>query len=444
MRLIHTTNLNLKWFTWKKIPGYAILSHTWESDDQTDIIKDPTHPSSKKAGYRKIISACKVARDNNLDYIWVDTCCIEKESSSELSEAINSMYRWYQNAKVCYAYLSDLKAGIFGVNMPMLYGEGPNAFLRLQEQIVLSSNDLSIFAFDLNSKPTNPSGRIVIPYCDMFAESPDAFKNHGAREYPETEPHWNEAFTVTNRGIYFQRARLHTDMRNGVYCMILNTEYPSLNHGFIYLQKVGPRLFARCAFDDSGRHSGDNELPSSQVEEDMYIIKHITPLRLQQLIDADEYSIQVTSETHILTPTALEVLDGFPWSKHWDESRMKHLTRGENEFRGCWKLYPDFAESLLGTAVMHPTIDFVYLTCGLIRRQNHRHPKPSVCLYHADKWEEVEGALEFFPGYSTGDQELVLSNPGRGDKTTITVHIELQEGNIPRFQLRINMKTTKR
>jgi hypothetical protein len=39
----------------------------------------------------------------------VDTCCIDKKSSAELSEAINSMFRWYKNAAVCYAYLSDVR-----------------------------------------------------------------------------------------------------------------------------------------------------------------------------------------------------------------------------------------------------------------------------------------------------------------------------------------------
>jgi hypothetical protein len=36
--------------------------------------------------------------------------------------------------------------GIFEINMPMLYGEGEKAFLRLQEEIIKRSNDLSIFA----------------------------------------------------------------------------------------------------------------------------------------------------------------------------------------------------------------------------------------------------------------------------------------------------------
>ena len=59
----------------------------------------------------KILHACRVARENGYRYIWIDSCCIDKSSSSELSEAINSMYKWYGLAAVCYAYLSDVPPG---------------------------------------------------------------------------------------------------------------------------------------------------------------------------------------------------------------------------------------------------------------------------------------------------------------------------------------------
>lgn len=59
-------------------------------------------------GYKKIEYTCIQAVANGIPYVWVDTCCIDKKSSAELSEAINSMYRWYYYAAVCYAYLSDL------------------------------------------------------------------------------------------------------------------------------------------------------------------------------------------------------------------------------------------------------------------------------------------------------------------------------------------------
>jgi len=87
---------------------YAILSHTW--DDGEVLLEDlqDISQAKKKAGYAKIQFCCDEAERDGLEYVWIDTCCFEKSSSAELSEVINSMYRWYQNARVCYAYLSDV------------------------------------------------------------------------------------------------------------------------------------------------------------------------------------------------------------------------------------------------------------------------------------------------------------------------------------------------
>ncbi|KAK0730907.1 heterokaryon incompatibility protein-domain-containing protein [Lasiosphaeris hirsuta] len=98
----------------KDIPPYAVLSHRWGSDDDEVSYEDWQTPPesfttvSSKPGYRKIYYCRKQAIADGIDWIWVDTCCIDNKSSAELSEAINSMFRWYQNAKVCYAYLSDV------------------------------------------------------------------------------------------------------------------------------------------------------------------------------------------------------------------------------------------------------------------------------------------------------------------------------------------------
>ncbi|KAH7355012.1 heterokaryon incompatibility protein-domain-containing protein, partial [Rhexocercosporidium sp. MPI-PUGE-AT-0058] len=249
LRLIQTSTLRLESFLPGQIPEYAILSHTWTDgheisyEEMESIVLNTSHSARNKFGYSKIVKTCEVARELGLDYIWVDTCCIKKSSSAELSEAINSMFQWYENAEVCIAYLADLPPtsnlenrmsrckwftrgwclqeliaprnvrfyncrwiyigakvdsnllslvarisgidervlvdassltnisvakkmswaasrettkpedlayclmGIFDVNMPLLYGEGSKAFLRLQEEIIKRSNDLSIFAW---------------------------------------------------------------------------------------------------------------------------------------------------------------------------------------------------------------------------------------------------------------------------------------------------------
>ncbi|KAF2180990.1 HET-domain-containing protein, partial [Zopfia rhizophila CBS 207.26] len=281
IRLIDTFTLSLNSFL-GDIPPYAILSHTWMDEeisfqDMLAIENDPHHPASEKSGYAKVVATCRQASRKGIGYAWVDTCCIDKTSSSELSEAVNSMYQWYWNAEVCFALLADLadttaleialpkcrwftrgwclqeliapKAvefydsrwncigvkvdstallssithideqvlversqiekipvgrrmswaakrkttqlediaycllGIFNVHMPMLYGEGSRAFMRLQEEIVKTSNDLSLFAF--SGRPRHgsywtPAYGVPEPYCDLFAGSPEDFAGCGS------------------------------------------------------------------------------------------------------------------------------------------------------------------------------------------------------------------------------------------------------------------------
>ena len=96
-------------FIGDKIPPYAILSHTWGADGEEVTFKDLMEGTGKsKAGYQKIRFCGEQAATDGLEYFWVDTCCIDKSSSAELSEAINSMFRWYHDADICYVYLSDV------------------------------------------------------------------------------------------------------------------------------------------------------------------------------------------------------------------------------------------------------------------------------------------------------------------------------------------------
>lgn len=93
----------------ENIPPYAILSHTWGDDDQEVTFHDiQQHAGQRKQGYQKLRFCGEQAALDDLHYFWVDTCCIDKSSSAELTEAINSMFRWYQHAARCYVYLSDV------------------------------------------------------------------------------------------------------------------------------------------------------------------------------------------------------------------------------------------------------------------------------------------------------------------------------------------------
>ncbi|TBU23548.1 HET-domain-containing protein [Dichomitus squalens] len=94
---------------------YAILSHTWDPiGEQTYSSVRDLQLSTESTLFQnqalssKVMQACAIARRDGFRYIWIDSCCIDKTSSSELSEAINSMFDWYRRAALCYAFLADV------------------------------------------------------------------------------------------------------------------------------------------------------------------------------------------------------------------------------------------------------------------------------------------------------------------------------------------------
>jgi hypothetical protein len=102
-------------FSQGKIPPYAILSHTWGSEEVSflDLVENA---AQSKAGYRKILFCAEQAACDDLRYFWVDTCCIDKRNNTELTKAINSMFRWYRSAAKCYVYLSDVTTSASNVD----------------------------------------------------------------------------------------------------------------------------------------------------------------------------------------------------------------------------------------------------------------------------------------------------------------------------------------
>ncbi|KAI5920724.1 heterokaryon incompatibility protein-domain-containing protein [Camillea tinctor] len=327
MRLLNVHTEKLHQFFDANTPPYAILSHTWSSggnDEVTfrDVNPDPcpwhtpptdadAEPAAVAARYRnkptyvpKVHGCCRQALANGLEWIWIDTCCIDKSSSSELQESINSMYRWYERARVCYAYLADVDIttttdvtsalqqsrwftrgwtlqeliapehieffdcawrplgergtltaaisartrvgekylrsaagrrvyvqqlagvaekmswaagrvttrqediaycllGLFGVAMPMLYGEGgPRAFARLQEEIMRRSKDQSILLAGYRiPRPLLEGGsapRWIVRAA--LASSPDKFRFAGDVRTKAPE-RLTDSFTMGQRGL---------------------------------------------------------------------------------------------------------------------------------------------------------------------------------------------------------------------------------------------------
>ena len=123
MRLLTVSNngeLSLVERVGGDIPPYAILSHTWGADNEEISYKDLVDGRYKeKKSFLKLDFCRRQATADNLRYFWVDTCCIDKSSSAELTEAINSMFRWYQDAARCYVFLSDVTVATNLIGSPV-------------------------------------------------------------------------------------------------------------------------------------------------------------------------------------------------------------------------------------------------------------------------------------------------------------------------------------
>jgi len=175
-------------FTYDEATSYAILSHRWTEqevnyEEIVDLAKlEKKDQIRQRLGYQKILASCMQAKKDKFEWLWVDTCCIDKRSSAELSEAINSMYRWYENAGVCYAYLHD-------VPDPLLPTEHdrqkypkfgwPEWFLRgwtLQELIAPSN----VQFFNKNWQNIGDK-RTLAPTLADIAKIPEHILTHGLR-----------------------------------------------------------------------------------------------------------------------------------------------------------------------------------------------------------------------------------------------------------------------
>lgn len=355
MRLINTITYALEEFNGGDVPPYVILSHVWEDEEVT--FRDMTKRSNQlanvesKKGYSKLATTCKTAAAEGLKYAWIDTCCIDKSSSAELSESINSMFRWYRRAAKCYVYLADLPParvsnafeddlrqcrwftrgftlqeliapsqidffdqewnrrttkrdsvellsditgidieilrhkkpfasipvaqrmswaagrqttkvedlayclfGIFDVNMPLLYGEEEKAFLRLQEEILKNTMDLTILAWTMpksiakHAEESEPSP--ASSYSGVFAQSPSCF--HSSGNLASLAKQMLKDLHVSNRGLKLDAGVIFEPIRGtqGHACILPICLDSCGNALGIFLKHCAPGLLSRQSPDE--------------------------------------------------------------------------------------------------------------------------------------------------------------------------------------------------
>lgn len=120
MRLLNTVSLELRFFMPEHAPDYVILSHRWTAEEvifddfAVGSLASPNHHARCKIGFEKVLGACRKAVADKYDWIWIDSCCIDKSSSAVLQESINSMWQYYANANICYVYMPDVPSQAAG------------------------------------------------------------------------------------------------------------------------------------------------------------------------------------------------------------------------------------------------------------------------------------------------------------------------------------------
>jgi hypothetical protein len=451
MRLINTSTGRFEEFIGRNIPKYAILSHTWEEEEVS--FKDTSDPSCKsKKGYSKIAMTCRLAAEAGLGYAWVDTCCIDKSSSAELTEAINSMFQWYGRAAICYVYFSDMVPsasletglqgcrwftrgwtlqeliapkkidffdqswsyrgnkleliddlaritginievlqhtkplstvavaqkmswaahrqttriedaaycllGIFDVNMAMLYGEEEKAFRRLQEEIIRTAPDYSIFAWTAPPTFQNAQSHKGRVFSGILAASPLHFSKCGS-VVMLNQADIRTDFSVSNQGIKMHsRQRLEPIAGEQGYRYIFPVCFSEAQTTLgVRLRKCGPNQFLR-------------EDPFTRVVLKATFWENIPrSIYLLTQLPGDRSILQ--SRPHVLQirlPPEMRVTESWPWAR-WD---------GEDQI---FFLSSDSAQDC-GAARITGTLNL------LIR--NHSVPVSFDCIFYALGWAHQE------------------------------------------------------
>ncbi|KAK4443506.1 hypothetical protein QBC34DRAFT_211026 [Podospora aff. communis PSN243] len=499
MRLIDTTTLRLVSKNDGDLPNYAILSHTWGSDDDevsfqdlqdlsSSRVRQPNgpfaHRISKKPGFAKIKDSARLAKSQGFQYIWIDTCCINKTSSAELSEAINSMFRWYRNAAVCYAFLDDVSCesdpqyreflahfgklhefgyrsslqsqprildgpgvveslrfsrwftrgwtlqeliapfnvefysrdwrllgtkldnrrntapehsfpvlistitgidlailegrldledlsiasrmrwaarrqttriedkayclmGIFGVNMPLLYGEGNRAFIRLQEEILKSTDDESIFVWQCP-----PSDPLRFQVSGLLALEPSYFSEANAKPLPRDTSRITAPFSMTNAGLHIHVLLMPANSTEGLpptdeeivdndYLAILSCAPIRRGNDYyrvaVHLTSLGGDLYARISPETLAYIPSVTLTDTQAMDGWKYIYVKQPPSHSLPDIVLDPASFKASSDVYEKGDGVVTLVDCYPPQPFSDSLTFKPTTALRNSVLGAFR-----------------------------------------------------------------------------------------------------------
>lgn len=211
MRLLNVKTLKLEEFMGDstEMPPYTILSHTWGDEEVSfQDLTSGSGPSLK--GYQKLLGCCSKSAKEGFEYTWIDTCCIDKTSSAELSESINSMFAWYQNSHVCYAYLSDVKL----LEKDLLFSKS-RWFERgwtLQELLA----PLEVVFLDQSWSEIGTKVTLLDKISDITGIVPEALKEALC---PLDDPHDCSRFSIAQK-MSWASARQTTRSEDVAYCLM--------------------------------------------------------------------------------------------------------------------------------------------------------------------------------------------------------------------------------
>lgn len=470
---------------------FAILSHTWDSEEVSFQAFNDIATRTAAKGWTKIESTCREAQRCGFDYVWIDSCCIDKTNNAELSESINSMFQWYSEADLCLVYLADFDAnatdseldtmlrrarwfsrgwtmqeiiaaraanfydgswcqfgtrrslsrvlasitnidkevftpplppqgldaldirdlldaipvgrrmswaagrqttrpedvaycllGLFQINMPMLYGEGgERAFIRLQEEIMRDSNDLSLFAWRSTDSPESRG---------ILARSPDEFGGLSGLKL-ERDIKFNPDFSMSNKGLRIKTSlepcanRRVGEIMMPLYCYDENDN--EIRVGYVprigvYLMHIGASVYVRTspgelAPTSSSRSgsSGDTIFISKRVQRAVNTVVHDELAgRIGLDLKAVYFRIpginaQIQSEHHV-APKLVEVEPKDLWDAHNNlfltrdlrnfTAFLKFQIRGLGNFTGEFVVACGFSEKTPPWVFLADTTDSLF------------------------------------------------------------------------------------